>query len=306
VGAGSAGFSGDRHARRRELNYDRMGKPRGPLYRDRRLVEGYPGLDALSLDWFAAGLARQPDNTPIIEMILSYLDRLIDIEERRNLLVVGCGPRPEAMRVLRRMGFNVVGVEPVPDFVLAARRHLEDEDAVLKGSAEDLPSANASQDVVVLESVLEHVESVGRSLAEAHRVLAPGGVAYITTTNRLLLRSHDAEFNVRFFPWLPSVVKESYVFRHLHYEPSLANYTERPAVHWFTFAELCELGREAGFYQFYSHLDLKSALASSFSGSDLVRRLKAKALTHVQSSPWLRALALSQRGGTIFMVKRAQ
>jgi ubiquinone/menaquinone biosynthesis C-methylase UbiE len=276
------------------------------LYDDRRLVEGYPGLDALSLDWFSAGLARQPDHTPIVEMVLGYLDRLIDIRERRNFLVVGCGPRPEAVRVFRQLGFNVVGVEPVPDFVHAASRHLEDVDAVVQGSAEELPSASASQDVVVLESVLEHVESVGRSLAEVHRVLAPGGVAYITTTNRLMLRVRDAEFNVRLFPWLPSLVKESYIFRHLHYDPSLANYTERPAVHWFTFAKLCELGREAGFYQFYSHLDLKPAQATSFSGRDRARRLKARALTHIQSNPWLRSVALSQRGGTIFMVKRAE
>ena len=274
-----------------------------PLYRNRRLVEGYPGLDSLSLEWFQATLAQQPDDRPRIQMILGYLDRLIDIRLKRDFLVVGCGPRPEPMRVLRELGFNVVGVEPVPKFVVAARRHLGDEDAVLEGVAENLPNGSESQDVVILESVLEHVDSVGASLAEAHRVLVPGGVAYISTTNRYRVRS-DAEFNVRLFPWLPSVVKESYVFRHRHYEPSLANYAERPAVHWFTFAELCHLGREAGFFQFYSHLDLKTPSASDFSGRDLTRRLKAKALSHVQSNPWLRALALSQRGGTIFMVKR--
>jgi hypothetical protein len=118
------------------------------------------------------------------------------------------------------------------------------------------------------------------------------------------LGGHEAEFNVPFYPWLPGIVKESYVFRHLHYDPSLANYTERPAVHWFTFAELCRLGRAAGFFQFYSHLDLKTSEPSNFSGSDRTRRLKAKVLIHVQRNPWLRALALSQRGGMIFMVKR--
>ena len=232
------------------------------------------------------------------------LDRLIDIRPGRNILVVGCGPQPEPMRVLREIGFNVVGVEPDPQFVAAARRHLGDEAAVLDGSVEDLPNPSESQDVVILESVLEHVDSVRRSLAEVQRVLVSGGVAYITTTNRHQLGGHRAEFNVPFYPWLPSGVKESYVFRHLHYDPSLANYTERPAVHWFTFSELCQLGRDAGFFQFYSHLDLETPEQSNFSGSDRTRRLKAKALTHVQKSPWLRALALSQRGGMIFMVKR--
>jgi hypothetical protein len=99
-------------------------------------------------------------------------------------------------------------------------------------------------------------------------------------------------------------VKESYVFRHLHHDPTLANGTERPAVHWFTYAELCRLGREAGFSSFYSVLDVRPPNPSTFSGSEPARRLKARALALVQTRPWLRALALTQRGGLIFMVKR--
>ncbi len=281
-----------------------MAEDPGSLYRDRRLLEGYPDLGERSLAWYQESVARRPDDEPRVQAVLGFLDRLIEIGPGQRFLVVGCGPTPEPMRILRDLGFDVVGVEPDPLFVAAAREFLGDDDAVLAGTAEDLPNAGESQDVVVLESVLEHVDSVERSLAEIHRVLAPGGVAYITTTNRLQIGGHDAEFNVRLYPWLPSLVKESYVFRHLHYDPSLANFTERPAVHWFTFTELCELGRDAGFYQFYSHLDLKPAEASNFSGSARRRWLKATALTHVQRNPWLRALALSQRGGLIFMVKR--
>jgi SAM-dependent methyltransferase len=266
------------------------------------LAQGYPGLDLLALQWFESALAQRPDETPRIEELLRYLDRLIDIEHRQRFLIVGCGPRPEPMRVLRERGFDVVGVEPVPQFLAAARRYLMNDTGVVDGRAEELPSETGSQDVVVLESVLEHVESVGKTLSEVHRVLAPGGVAYIGTTNRHRLGRADAEFNVPLFPWFPSAVKESYVLQHLHYDPSLANFTERPAVHWFTFAELCEVGREAGFFQFYSYLDLKVPDSSHFSGR--APRLKARVLAHVQTKPWLRALALTQRGGTIFMMKR--
>jgi len=281
----------------------RVGKNSNLTYRDRRLSEGYPGLDVLSLETFEETLARQPDDTWRVRAIVEYLDRLIDIRAARSVLLVGCGPRPEAMRILREMGLSVVGVEPVRNFVVAARRYLNDEGAVVEGRAEELPNESESQDAVILESVLEHVDSVGRSLAEIHRVLVPGGVAYIGTTNRLRLVP-DAEFNVRFFPWLPNAVKESYVFQQLHYEPSMANFSDRPAVHWFTYAELCQLGREAGFFQFYSQLDLKRPEPENFSGGDRTRRLKAKALRRVQKNPWLRALALSQRGGAIFMMKR--
>jgi ubiquinone/menaquinone biosynthesis C-methylase UbiE len=219
-------------------------------------------------------------------------------------LIVGCGPRPEPLRILRERGFQALGVEPVRDFVAAARRHLDDETAVLEGFAESLPAEDRSQDIVLLESVLEHVESVGTALSEAYRVLAPGGAAYITTTNRLHL-ARNGEFNVPLFQWLPRLVKESYVFHHLHHDPQLANATERPAVHWFTYSELCRLGREAGFFKFFSVLDVKAPVSTDFSGSTRVRRLKAKTLEAVQLHPWLRALALTQRGSLIFMLKRA-
>jgi len=283
---------------------NRVARASRSLYRGRRLTQGYPDLDARSLDWFQTRLSERPDDAPRVELLVRHIDRLIETRTRRNLLVVGCGPRPEAVRVLRELGFNVVGVEPVPNFVTAARMHLQDESAVVQGSAEELPVGDASQDVVFLESVLEHVDSVRRSLAEAYRVLAPGGVAYVETTNRLRLVWRNAEFNVPLFSMLPGLVKESYVFQHLHYRPSLANYTERPAVHWFTFAELCSLGRDAGFHSFYSHLDLKTPDPVDFSGASRARWLKARALKHVQTNAWLRALALSQRGGMIFMVKR--
>jgi ubiquinone/menaquinone biosynthesis C-methylase UbiE len=274
----------------------------GSLYRSRRLPEGYPGLDARSIEWYQDDVSQRPEETPRVQRLLDCLDRLIAIHAHRNFLVVGCGPQPTSMRLLREMGFNVVGVEPVPLFIAGARRFLRDDEAVLPGRAEDLPSEDESQHVVLLESVLEHVDSVERTLAEAQRVLVPGGVAYVITTNRHRLGRHRTEFNIPFYPHLPGVVKESYVFQHLLYVPSLANYTERPAVHWFTFAELCDRGRAAGFTRFYSHLDLKSPEPSSFLGRH--RRLKSVALSHIQRSPWLRAIALSQHGGTIFMVKR--
>ena len=269
----------------------------------RRLVDGVPGLGRLALDAFTDLYEARPDQTSQVEGMLRNLDQLIDLERRKRILIVGCGPRPEPLRLLRERGFEALGVEPVGDFVDAARRHLDDDAAVLEGSAESLPTPDASQDVVILESVLEHVESVGTSLAEAYRVLGPGGVAYITTTNRLHL-SRNGEFNVRLYQWLPGLVKESYVFHHLHHDPRLANATERPAVHWFTYSQLCRLGREAGFFKFYSLLDVKAPVAEHFSGSERVRHLKAKTLRTVQERPWLRALALTHRGSLIFMVNR--
>ena len=127
------------------------------------------------------------------------------------------------------------------------------------GAAEAIPLADASQDVVFFENVLEHVDSPRLSLTEIFRVLKPGGIAYVTTTNRLRfsLVGRNDEYRVPFYNWAPKLVKESYVFLHLHYRPELANFTERPAVHWFSYADLCALGRDVGFSSFYSPLDCR-------------------------------------------------
>ena len=95
-------------------------------------------------------------------------------------------------------------------------------------------------------------------MSEAYRVLAPGGLAYVQTTNRLqfTLFGKNLEYGVRYFNWLPPVVKEAFVHHHLHYDPGLAHFTPRPAVHWFSYADLCALGRTAGFHQFYAKFDM--------------------------------------------------
>jgi hypothetical protein len=154
---------------------------------------------------------------------------------------------------------------------------------------------------LILESVLEHIDSPSQALSEAYRVLTSDGVAFISTTNRLRvsLTGQNPEFNVRFFNWFPALVQECYVFRHLHYDPALANYTPRPAVHWFTYADLCALGRSAGFSHFYSCVDFVGIPASGR------RRLVFNTTVQraIRRLPWLRALALTQLGDSVFMVK---
>jgi ubiquinone/menaquinone biosynthesis C-methylase UbiE len=192
--------------------------------------------------------------------------------------------------------------------VRSAREYLGAPDRVLEGAAEEIPLASGSQDMVICESVLEHVESPTKSLDEIFRVLAPGGVACIITTNRhqVSLKGHNGEFNVRYYNWLPDVVKESFVFKHLHYDPSLANYALRPAVHWYSYADLCKLGRQAGFYKFYSILDLLEKKDPPV----VKNRLRVLVLDELnlldklKYNPWLRALALTQSGGFVVMNKR--
>jgi len=277
------------------------------LYAARRLSEGYPDLERLAFERYAARQKARPDDTGRVEHLLELLNRLVDLQPPKRVVVVGCGPWPQPVKILLEKNYHVHGVEPVESFVSSAAEYLGAEDVVLQGAAEDIPLPDASQHLALFESVLEHVDSPSMSLSELYRVLAPGGVLFLTTTNRLRfsLVGRNGEYHVRYFNFLPPLVRESFVFRHLHYDPALANFTERPAVHWFSYSDLCRLGREAGFAKFYSPIDLmrpndrpvgKASRFRAFARSWLVRV--------VRRSAWVRALVLTQRGESIIMLKR--
>jgi len=271
------------------------------LYGDRHLSQGYPNLEAEGVAHYRQA---QQEGSRTSE-ILDCVGRLIDIGTGlRTAVVVGCGPNPRALRTLLDRGWDAVGVEPLAGSAAAAVDFVGDPARVKTGVAERLPVPDESQRLVLMESVLEHVDSPLRSLREACRVLAPGGVLYVYTTNRhrFSWKGANPEFRTPFFNWFPRVVKEAYVHHHLHFDPRLAHFSPRPAVHWFTYAELCGLGRTAGFSQFYSPLDLFDAGATTIRRS----RLRRAALEFVRTRPWARAAALVQFGGAIFMLRRSE
>jgi len=275
-------------------------------YGTRKLAEGYPGLRQLAHAHFVESKAARGLDRKRVEDLLRLFDRLVPIEPGQRAAVIGCGPMPHVMRVLEERGFTVCGVEPIVSYVESANAYLGRQ-AVHIGAAESIPLETESQHLMFFESVLEHVDSPQKSLQEIHRVLRPGGFVYLTTTNRqhISLNGDNGEYNVPFFHWLPRLVKESYVFLHLHYRPALANFTQRPAVHWFSFADLCALGREVGFARFYSPLDLRRRTDVPPTRNPLKRwLLQSRLLETVQRSAWLRSLVLTQIGTNIVMLKR--
>ena len=270
----------------------------------RRLTERISDLESKALEFRASTQELARVDASDVEKTLRYLSRLADLSGRRRIAVVGCGHRPKILSVLLERGHDAVGVEPVESYVKAASEYLGRPGAVLKGTAEDMPLDDDSQDVVLLEDVLEHVDSVSKTLAELYRVTKPGGVAYVKTNSRLRFSpsGYNAEFSVRFYNWLPALVKESYVHHHLHFDPSLAHFTTRPAVHWFDYGELCRAGREAGFARFYNLIDVVDVEDPAIARS----RLRTWLVKLCKHQPWLHALALTQLGGYVFMYKRPE
>ena len=269
------------------------------LYDERYLSEGYPELEKLGVEYFKQ---HQGTGTRVSEL-MACIKKLVNTSDGLNTVcVIGCGPNPSSVKKFLEEGFDAVGIEPLAGSAEAASLFLGDRSRIINSSAEKLPLPDNSQRIVILESVLEHVDSPSISLSEAYRVLIHGGVLYVSTTNkyRISLQGKNGEFNVKFYNWLPNTIKESYVFKHLHYDPRLANYTPRPAVHWFRYAELRNLGRSVGFSQFYSLVDLLDTDSETINKSILRKFF----LNKIRYNPWLRAIALTQFGSTIFMLKK--
>lgn len=268
---------------------------------DRLLIEGHPDLAARAVATFTDSQGAGDDRAAETRRVLTYIGRVVPIPRRARLLVVGCGPRPRTCSELISMGHEVTAIEPVAGFAAEAQRYLGDAAAVQEGSADRMSAADGSQHVVFCESILEHVESPRLSLSEIFRVLRPGGAAWITTTNRwdFTVTGRNGEFTTPFFNWFPPLLKEAFVYHHLHRDPTLANYSLRPAVHWFTYASLCRHGRDAGFSRFYSLIDVLRPSDPEIAQSAFRRSV----IRLSQEHPVLKALVLTQVGHTIIMVK---
>lgn len=89
----------------------------------------------------------------------------------RRLVDVG-GGTGNYSRALRGEGWEPLVIDRQPEMLAqAAAKGLE----TLEGDAQRLPLADASVDAVMLVSMLHHVENPALALAEARRVLRPGG-----------------------------------------------------------------------------------------------------------------------------------
>ena len=122
---------------------------------------------------------------------LDYKHKLVsrlDLRAGLAVLDIGCGPgadlgtladavAPPGCSAAPASG-SVVGIDRDPVMVREVRRRFADRPAVTawSGDAHALPLAGASVDRAKLDRVLQHVADPAGVLAEARRVLRPGGL----------------------------------------------------------------------------------------------------------------------------------
>lgn len=152
-----------------------------------------------------------------------------------DVLDVGCGAGAQSQFWLDA-GHRYWGIDINLPLIELARQRAKRMSLTASfdvGTATALPYADQSMDICLLPELLEHVADWQSCIDEAIRVLRPGGLLYLSTTNKLCPRQE--EFNLPLYGWYPQVLKRYFERRALTDWPAVANHAKYPAVNWFSF-----------------------------------------------------------------------
>ena len=134
----------------------------------------------------------------------SFLDDIVPVPGWRTL-DIGCGEGRVA-RDLRQRGHRVVALDASPTMIGHASQ-VDSESRYLLADAAALPFADASFDIAVAYNSLMDVEDMPAAVAEAARVLQPGGRLCVSVTHPV----NDAGAFSGDEPDAPFVIEGSYL-----------------------------------------------------------------------------------------------
>lgn len=158
--------------------------------------------------------------------------------QKFRMLDVGCGAGTQA-RLWAELGHDVFGLDVNAPLLEVGRARARKDGLRIQfdlGSATSLPYEDESMDACLMLELLEHVQEWQACIREAVRVIKPGGVIYLSTTNSLCPKQQ--EFNLPMYSWYPGFLKRRFERLAVTTRPELANYARYPAVNWFTFYAL--------------------------------------------------------------------
>jgi ubiquinone/menaquinone biosynthesis C-methylase UbiE len=121
---------------------------------------------------------------------LRYLPEVVDFSAYRGqqLLEIGCGIGTDLVR-FARAGARVTGLDLADTAIDLARKNFAlngvAPEALHVGNGEQLPFPNNSFDIVYAHGVIQYTANPAALIAEAHRVLRPGGTGIFMVYNRV-------------------------------------------------------------------------------------------------------------------------
>ncbi|MDQ3147173.1 MAG: class I SAM-dependent methyltransferase [Actinomycetota bacterium] len=164
----------------------------------------HPGVPPKLADRFVRGDLIGADRA---EEVLRSIDELAEgnIADDAVVIEVGCGTASLGSEVARRVAAVVASDVSLAWLVLARARAEAaglDNLELVACTGDQLPFDEGVFDLAVAADVIEHVPDASALVASMHRVLRPGGVAWLSTPNRLSLtpEPHVRLFGVGLLP----------------------------------------------------------------------------------------------------------
>jgi 2-polyprenyl-6-hydroxyphenyl methylase/3-demethylubiquinone-9 3-methyltransferase len=144
-----------------------------PLALPRNDVRQY---ESLSAEWWRPGGAFQ-----MLHWLAQARAALLPPAIRPDAVLVDLGSGAGLLAPhVRGLGYRHVGIDLVPASLRLGRQHGV---APVRADVHQLPLADASADAVSAGEVLEHVADPSTVVAEACRILRPGGILVLDTIN---------------------------------------------------------------------------------------------------------------------------
>jgi 2-polyprenyl-6-hydroxyphenyl methylase / 3-demethylubiquinone-9 3-methyltransferase len=123
-----------------------------------------------------------------------------------RILDIGCGGGVLS-EPLKRLGAEMVGIDPVADSIAAAQHHAGEAGLAIDyrcTTAEALAETGEVFDIVLAMEVVEHVADFNLFIEEAAALVRPGGLMFVATLNRTIksfaLLIVGAEYILRWIP----------------------------------------------------------------------------------------------------------
>ena len=137
-----------------------------------------------------------------LDLWLGKLLQHIPQHEVNTIIDLGCGTGRFTPSLARCFAATVIGVDPSAKMMSVARASIErstphPQVSFVQGSAENIPVAEQSADLIFLSMVYHHIQHKHRACQEFRRVLKPNCYLCIRTSTREIL---DSYLWLSFFP----------------------------------------------------------------------------------------------------------
>ena len=189
--------------------------------------------------------ASTQDHTGETDGLLAKIQRVRPTSPPARVFEVGVGTG-WLLADLAARGYECSGIEVNPWNLEHARQRLQGVE-IIEGTIEAAELPKDTYDLVLAESVLEHVRDYQAALHNIYGALKHGGLLHVSTTNKFSLVSGEYK-RVPFYGWLPQ--RARYAIRRRAGEEMFFDWNE------FTYHGLRRALRRAGFTKIYDRLDV--------------------------------------------------